>query len=252
MRRRIGRAPLAGLAALGFALAVAPAPEVSAAPLGCDVPEELSRVDARLPGLRARIAAGGPLTIVAIGDASTAGIKAGATDLAYPHWLQEGLARAWPSRPVVVVNQGVPHQSTEDMLARFARDVLAARPALVVWETGIVDAVEGIDLDAFAAALQQGIDKVHRHGVDIVLMDMQFSRKAATLIDFDGYLEAIHRVGDGNGIYVFPRYEMMRYWSQERMFDLDAVAAKEEASVAAAVYQCIGRRLAAAIVAATQ
>jgi hypothetical protein len=252
MTPRIGRVLLAGLAALGFALAPAPVPMASAASLGCDVPEELAHVDAKLPGLRARVAVGGPLTIVAIGDASTAGIKAGAIGLAYPHWLQEALARAWPSRPVVVVNKGVPHQSSEEMLGRFARDVLALRPALVVWETGIVDAVQGTDVDAFAAALRQGIDMVHRHGVDIVLMDMQFSRKATTLIEFGSYLETIHRVGDVNGIYVFPRYEMMRYWNQEHVFDLDAVSKKDEAAVAAAVYQCIGRRLAAAIVAATR
>lgn len=250
MSRRIWGNRIACLA--GCIFAVAFAPTAATASPGCGVPEELSRVAARLPGLRARVAAGGPLTIVAIGDASTAGIKAGAADLAYPHWLQEGLARAWPSRPVIVVNKGVPHQSTEEMLARFGRDVLAARPALVVWETGIVDAVQGGEIEAFAAALRRGIDAVHRRGVDVVLMDMQFSRRARALIDFDGYLDTIHQVGDVNGIYVFPRYAMMRYWSEQHMFDLDAVSKKEEAAVAAGVYQCIGRRLAAAIVAATR
>lgn len=252
MRRRAGAPRAACLAGLVLAAALGSPPSASAAPPGCAVPEELTQVEAKLPGLRARVAAGGPLTIVAIGDASTAGIKAGAADLAYPHWVQEALNRAWPGRPVVILNKGIPHQTTEEMLARFGQDVLAARPALVVWETGIVDAVQGIEADDFAAALQRGIDMVHRHGIDIVLMDMQFSRKATTLIDFAGYLDTIHRVGDVNGIYVFPRYAMMRYWSEEHMFDLDAVSKKEEATVAAAVYRCIGDRLAAAIAEATR
>jgi lysophospholipase L1-like esterase len=252
MRRGAWMLQAARLAGLVLAAALAAPSSAAAAGPGCGVPEELTQVEAKLPGLRARVAAGGPLTIVAIGDASTAGIKAGTADLAYPRWVQEALDRAWPGRPVTVLNKGVPHQATDEMLARFGRDVLAAHPALVIWETGIVDAVQGVEADDFAAALRRGIDIVHRHGIDIVLMDMQFSRKATTLIDFDVYLDTMHRVGDVNGIYVFPRYAMMRYWSEEHMFDLDAVSKKEEASVAAAVYRCIGDRLAAAIVEATR
>ena len=248
MTLRLGALPAVGLALL----AALWSPPVAAAAGGCQIPEELLRVEAKLSALRAQVATGGTLTIVAIGDGSTAGIKVGGVDLAYPRWLQEGLARAWPKRSITVNNRGVAHQTTEEMLARFERDVLAAQPALVVWETGIVDAVRGIRLDDFAGALRRGIDALHGHGIDIVLMDMQFSRKTTTLIDFAGYLETIHRIGDANGIYVFPRYEMMRHWSEEHMFDLDAKAPKEEVAVASAVYQCIGRRLAEAIVAATK
>ena len=249
-----GRAVLraARLVLLLLAAALSGPRAAAAAGAECLIPEDLARVDSKLSGLRARVASGGPLTIVAIGDASTAGIKAGAADLAYPRWLQAALEHAWPARPVVVLNKGIAHQSTEEMLARFEHDVIAARPALAVWETGIVDAVRGTQADEFAAALRRGIDLLHRHGIDIVLMDMQFSRKATTLIDFAGYLETIHQVGDVNGIYVFPRYAMMRYWSEQHMFDLDAVSKKEEATVAAAVYRCVGDRLAAAIVAATR
>ena len=248
MRRRVA-APAIRLAGLLFAAAIAPA---AAAPADCRVPAELARVEAKLSGLRARVAAGGPLTIIAIGDASTAGVKVGGAELAYPQWLQEALARAWPGRPVTVVNKGVAHQSTEEMLARFGPDVIAAHPALAIWETGIVDAVQNTDTEDFAAALQRGIDMLHRRGIDVVLMDMQFSRKATALVDFGRYLDAIHQVGEVNGVYVFPRYAMMRYWNEEHMFDLDARSQKEEAAVAAAVYRCVGHRLAAAIVEATQ
>jgi hypothetical protein len=36
------------------------------------------------------------------------------------------------------------------------------------------------------------------------------------------YLTArAHRVADLNEVYVFPRYEMMRYWSEQKMFNFD-------------------------------
>jgi hypothetical protein len=46
--------------------------------------------------------------------------------------------------------------------------------SLVIWETGISDAVRGIDTDEFAAALQTGIDELKNRAIDILLVDMQF------------------------------------------------------------------------------
>ena len=40
---------------------------------------------------------------------------------------------------------------------------------------------------------------------------------------------------------------MMRYWSEQNVFNFDGVAKNERASLAARVYECIGRKLAEAI-----
>lgn len=218
-----------------------------AAMLDCAVPAELLQVEAKLPQVAKRLAAGQPVTIVAIGGGSTFGAAAGGPELAYPRRLQLALAALYPKVPIAVVNKGVPRQATQEMLGRFTADVFAAKPALVIWETGISDAVRGVEIDDFAAALETGIDQVRARGIDILLVDMQFSHRASALIDFDRYLSALHRVGDLKGVYVFPRYGMMRYWSEEHMFNLDDVAAGERARLAAAVYDCLGRRLADAI-----
>jgi len=81
---------------------------------------------------------------------------------------------------------------------------------------------------------------------------MQFSRRVATLINFEQYLKALHRVGELNEVYVFPRFEMMRYWSEKHMFNFDDVAEGERARLAAKVYDCIGQELALAIRRAVQ
>ncbi len=212
----------------------------------CRIPEELSRVDFRLARLQATLKARQPVKIVVIGGGSTAGAAAGSPNLAYPHRLQEALSRLWPQAQVTVLNKGVPRQTTEQMVARFASDVFPENPVLVVWETGIDDAVRGIDIDDFAAALQRGIDELKARHIDIVLVDMQFSRKAAAVIDFDQYLNTLHEVGEANGLYVFPRFAMMRYWSEQNVFDFDEVNPARRKSLAAAVYACIGQRLAEA------
>lgn len=218
-----------------------------AADLNCGVPPELQQVSAKLPHLAARLRAKQAATIVAIGGASTRGAAAGDPERAYPHRLEVAMSRLFPGGQVRVLNKGVPRQTAQEMTARFPADVFAADPVLVLWETGIVDAVRGVDLDAFAGALQIGIDEVKKRPIDIALIDMQFSRKANAVIDLERYLDTMHRIGDLNEIYVFPRYAMMRYWSEQHMFNLDEVADGERAKLAANVYDCIGRRLADAI-----
>jgi acyl-CoA thioesterase-1 len=212
----------------------------------CDVPDELMQFDDKLPHLTERLRAGEPVKIVAIGGASTAGLAAGSSDLAYPHRLQEILAGSYPS-PITVVNRGVPRQTAQQMVERFPTDVIPEDPVLVIWETGTTDAVRGVDVDDFAATLQNGVDELKAHGIDVMLVDMQFSHSTATVIDFERYLNALHRVGDVNDINVFSRFDMMRYWSEQNVFNFDGVAKGERAALAAEVYMCIAGKLAEAI-----
>jgi acyl-CoA thioesterase I len=210
----------------------------------CEIPPELRRVEFTLPHLGERLRAGDAVKIVAIGGASTTGAAAGSPELAYPYRLQEILDRWYPNVPISVVNKGVPRQTAQQMLDRFASDVLAEDPVLVIWETGTTDAVREVEIDDFAGALQNGIDELKTRSIDIVLVDMQFSHSTATVIDFERYLDTLHQVAQVNEIYVFPRFEMMRYWSEQNVFNFDGVAKDQRASLAASVYECIARRLA--------
>jgi acyl-CoA thioesterase-1 len=240
------RSVLCGMALAAALLPIAALPARAEHP-ECEVPPEMLQVSVKLPHLAARLFAHEPVNIVAIGGASTTGTAAGSPELAYPHRLQVALSKLFPDAVITVVNKGVPRQSTRQMVGRFATDVIPEDPVLVIWETGISDAVRGIEVEEFAAALQVGIDEIKNRAIDIMLVDMQFSRSTATVIDFDRYLTALHRVADLNEVYVFPRYEMMRYWSEQNMFNFDEVAADERARLAARVYDCIGRKLAHAI-----
>ena len=240
---------LAGAAALSL---VMPGAGRTEPPHGCEVPREMTEMSLKLPHLAERLRARQPVNIVAIGGASTRGAAAGAPDLAYPHRLQVALSAFYPDLPISVVNKGVPRQSAQQMVGRFPTDVIAEDPVLVVWEAGISDAVRGIEIEDFAAALQAGIDEVKNRAIDIMLVDMQFSRRTSTVIDFEQYLTTIRRIGDVNDVYVFPRFAMMRYWSEQNMFNFDEVAEEGRARLAAKVYDCIGKKLAQAIRTALQ
>jgi acyl-CoA thioesterase I len=250
MRWRVWAGGLAQRALLAAGLVLSVVLRFSSAfggALPCDVPDELMQVDDKLPHLAERLRAEQPVRIIAIGGASTTGLAAGSSDLAYPHRLQEILTRWYPSSSITVVNRGVPRQTARQMLERFPTDVIPEDPVLVIWETGTTDAVRGVGVDDFAATLQAGIDELKAHDIDIMLVDLQFSHSTTTVIDFEQYLNALHRVGDVNDVNVFPRFEMMRYWSEQNVFNFDGVAKDERASLAAKVYECIAGKLADAV-----
>lgn len=239
MRTRL----LAAAAVVLFSASLAMADE----PAECRVPATMQPGEIRLPHLAARLKAGRPVTIVAIGGASTAGAAARLPDRAFPARLQQALAATFPRAAITVINRGVARQTTRQMVARFQRDVIAAHPALVVWETGTVDAVHELPIDDFADAVQNGIDLLKKRAVDIILVDMQFSHRTTAIIEFDSYIETLHRAGALAGIYVFPRFDIMRYWSEQNVFNFDDVRPENRATLAARVYNCIGWRLADAI-----
>lgn len=210
----------------------------------CDAPNELIEDEPRLPALAERFQSHQPVTIVVIGGASTAGT---APDNAYPHFLESALRQRHPDVPITVLNRGIAGQTTEEMEARFAKDVYAHEPALVIWETGTVDAVRGDDVDAFADALTSGIAAVQEHKSEIMLMDMQYNPSTVSVINFQPYLDALHQTATLQDVYMFQRFDLMKYWNDAAVFDFTSVPREKRASLAREFYECLGERLADAI-----
>jgi lysophospholipase L1-like esterase len=219
----------------------------AAGPYQCLVPPEMLEGSAHLPNLARALREKRPVKLLAIGGGSTKGTAAGAAENAYPHRLQLALQKLFPDVPITVVNYGMPRQTAQQMVERFPAEAAEDEPALIIWEVGISDAVRGTDVDDFAAALQAGIDLAKNRAIDILLVDTQFSRRTTTVIDFERYQDTIHRVGELNSVYVFPRFAIMRHWSEGNVFDYDDVPEAERARLAAKVYDCLGRALAEAI-----
>ena len=133
------------------------------------------------------------------------------------------------------------------MVDRFAKDVIAEDPVLVIWETGTTDAVRGVDVDAFTATLEAGIAALRAHDIEIMLVDMQYSRRTASIIGFERYLATMHRVADVEEVYLFKRFDIMKFWSDNGIFNFEDVQKGDRARLAAEVYDCLARRIADAI-----
>lgn len=219
----------------------------------CPLPHELVEDDPVLPTLARRLHQHQPLTIVAIGGASTAGIAAGGDPAnAYPHRLELALRRRHPGTPITVLNKGIGGQTTGAMVDRFTTDVYPYHPTLVIWETGIIEAARDADLEEFAAALEAGIAALQAHQTEVMLVDMQYNPGMASIINFEPYLDALRRTADLQDVYVFRRFDIMKYWSDAGVFDFVDVPKGHRAALATAVYRCLGESLADAIDFATR
>jgi acyl-CoA thioesterase-1 len=236
--------PLLILAAL---LPLAAWAQGSAPATACDAPAELVQDDPTFPSLAGRLKAKEPVVVVVIGGSSTTGRAAGGGDAAYPHQLELALQRRYPGVPITVLNKGVAEETANQMAARLERDALAENPALVLWEVGIADAVRATNLDEFTATLQAGVNQLHEHRIDAMLVDMQYSPDTSSVINFQPYLDGLHQIGDLAGAYVFRRYDIMKYWSEAGVFNFTDVPKGERRELATKVYTCLGERLADAI-----
>jgi lysophospholipase L1-like esterase len=251
MAMKLLRYCVRAILAIGFAVLALPAGAAESA-AQCACPAELVQDDPRFPKLAQSLKSKEPVTIVVIGGSSTVGAAAGDDAAAYPHQLELALRSRYPGVPIRVLNRGALRETAAQMEARVEHDVLPEKPNLVIWEVGIADAVRNSDLDAFAAALQTGIAELQQANIEVMLVDMQFSPDAASVINFTPYLDAVHHAGDLADAYVFHRYAVMKHWSDSGNFQLSDVPKEERPRLAAKIYACLGERLADAIAYATR
>jgi lysophospholipase L1-like esterase len=193
---------------------------------------------------RAQYKAGKPIRIVAFGTSSTAGTGAATRADAYPAKLQEDLSRLLPGAQVVVINKGIGGQSSRQMVDRIEDDVVALEPSLVVWQTGTVDTVNNVDIEEFGNDLAQGIDILHKEDIDVILMNMQYSRRMELLLNYQPYDDMMTDIAAQSDVAVFDRLGIMKYWAYNGRFDYDHVPRSERRQLAAKVHGCLGRLLA--------
>ena len=120
------------------------------------------------------------------------------------------------------------------------------KPDLVIWQIGTIDAMRGVDLDSFQAAIEDGIDRPRKGGADVILMNMQFSPRTTSMIAIGPYADTMRVVAQQRGVPLFDRVGIMHYWSDSGAFDFYAAA--KDNMLAQRVHDCIGRAIATLII----
>jgi lysophospholipase L1-like esterase len=210
----------------------------------CSVPESFYAFEPTLTKTDKALVDGREVIIAVLGGSSTLGRAAGGADFAWPARLAAALSRRFPSGQIKVVNLAVARQTAKGAADRLGRDVLPLKPTLAIWETGTVEAVQGGDIDQFRETMQAGIDALRHAGVEVVLMNMQFSRATDAMIHFEPYLIAMSQLADANDVPLFRRHGIMRHWAESGLLDARVSDGEKSRQLAAKLYECIGRAMA--------
>jgi len=210
----------------------------------CEVPGYLLVGDARLEEVAKAYKDRRELKILVLGTGSSA--LAGGGVKAYPARLEEALKRRFPNIAVNVVTAAKARLKAADMVGNLEKMLLDQKPDLVVWQTGTVDAMRGVDPDEFRNTLDEGVDAIHEAGADVVLMNMQYSPRTESMIQSGAYADTMRVVARDREIPLFDRLEIMRYWNDNGNFDLNT--GTRDSAMAQKVHDCIGRALASLIV----
>jgi ABC-type amino acid transport substrate-binding protein len=210
-------------------------------PPSCAVPDNLLFVDSSLNRVTAAVSKQRRLAIAVLGTGSSTLTGAEGPSQAYPARLGDALTQRLSNVTVRVASQTKAGQ-TADMMRRNMRDLLnGEKPDLVIWQTGTVDAIRRVEVDEFRAALEAGVESLQAGGADVILMNMQYSPRTESMIAVGPYVDEMHAVALQRDVPLFDRFAIMRYWSDEGTFDLNA--AGRDIGLAQRVHDCLGRAL---------
>jgi lysophospholipase L1-like esterase len=192
----------------------------------------------------------GPVRIVALGSSSTWGTGASSRTHTYPARLEQELRAAWPKIDVRVVNAGVGGQLARDMVARIDKDVVPQKPQLVLWQTGVNDAIKGVPIEDYKRQLRAGIERFRAMAVDVVMIDQQYSPKFAKLKDAPLYMTALREVAAKYQVPVVQRFAIMQHLIATAQFTTATLLSADQFHLNDQSYDCMGRLLARSLEAA--
>jgi lysophospholipase L1-like esterase len=216
-------------------------------PQACRVPAGMMVTDASLPRVAKRLAEGRPLEVVVLGSGSSAGAGVSDRSRAYPAVLQRELAKRFPGQTVNVESYARRGATAAEMTDWLEREIVARKPALVVWQTGTADAVKNVELSDFGDALAKGIAALHAQDIDVMLIDMQYGPQTDALLQLKPYQQYMQWAARTAGVPLFRRHDVMEHWSEQGAVDLAATNRRAQLNAADFVHDCLGRLLAAAI-----
>ncbi len=223
-----------------LALAIG-SPALAAAPEACQVPDYLVHPEARLPRVAAEVKRENRLEVLVIGTGSSqlAGSQGAATS--YPARLEAALRKRLPGVAITLRTDVQSRRTAAAMFDGFAKALLDAKPRLVIWQTGTVDAMRGVDIDEFRNTLEQGLAAIAKAGADAVLMNMQYSPRTESMIAATAYIDSMRYVAQHLDVPLFDRLAVMRHWSESGAFDFTV---SDKSELAERVHDCLGRLLA--------
>jgi hypothetical protein len=130
------------------------------------------------------------------------------------------------------------------MLPILRNELTSHHYDLVLWQTGTVEAVQGLRPDVLHTVLQDGADAAEAAHADLVLIDPQFSRFLRANADLNPYETVLEQMTDNQAVTLFHRFDLTQTWVDNGQVDLERVGRDQRDEAIAMLNSCLGHALA--------
>jgi len=217
----------------------------------CPDPASVLREHGGLPNGKLAVAAGEALRIVLVGTQGSVRAGRGEQEPSYAEHIAEAIRIAAPKLSVAVTVHAATGRTTQEMAGEMPALMTKVRPHLVVWQTGTVDAMRGVDLDGFSSALDRGIAAATTGKADLLLVNLAFVGPRMPRMPND-YVKYMLWSAQSGGAPLVDRYALMKAMSDGGTVDLRTATDEARRAVTQAVNRClaavIGRFVAAEVI----
>jgi hypothetical protein len=207
-----------------------------AAAQNCAVSHKLVEVFSSLRHVHNAVTKDKKLEILVLSAAPTqTGVASGLKS--YPSFLEAALKERLKDTEVNVFAFSVPRKPVDDVAKALPELLKTKKPDLVIWQTGTVEAMRGIDPDVYGEKLDTAVGEIKSAKADVILMNQQYSPRTDFMFDGAAYTDNIRWVSQVRDVLLFNRYEIMKYWAETGVFDLSAM---RNDGVYEKLHRCLG------------
>jgi hypothetical protein len=219
----------------------------------CDMPTELTTPSEPLVHAAAALTAKNSLDILALGSGSTVGQSGGSNGpamishtpgKAFPYWMVDALHAMRPALRVNLTVQGGRNLTADAMLPILRQELAAHHYDVVLWQTGTVEAVQGLRPDVLRGVLQDGADAVEAANADLVLIDPQYSRFLRANADLSPYETVMAQTAITPAVTLFHRFDLTQGWVNSGQIDVERVGREQRDTTIELLHDCLGQAIA--------
>lgn len=218
---------------------------LAAVPLGatersiCGIPPSLVETFAPLSHVSAAVRRDKKLEVLVLSAAPSQNGTAKSLKT-YPAALETDLRARIKGAAVNVFAFAIPRKTIGGFTAVLPKLLKQRKPNLVIWQTGTIEAMHGIDPDVYGEKLQAAVAEIQTFGADVILMNPQYGPRIGLMFDAGPYIDNIRWVAQTKDVSYFNRYDIMKYWGENDIFDLTAMRSD---GAYEKLHKCLGRLL---------
>ena len=201
----------------------------------------------RLTHVTARLRQNQPLRVLIIGSSTSSGLGASAPERAYPAVFARRFREMKRGVQLSLSVAGFDGDITSGILQKFRSDISGRLPLdLVVWQSGINDAISGEDEQRFAAVMSSVVQAVAGANADLLLIDQPFLPDVSDPARYERYVATYDKAGESEGFMVLGRYKAMKALRSDPV-RLGLLFSPDRLHLSNEGHRCLGEALAEAL-----